>query len=336
MRLDFYLARLERLAEDNLFKEKEKNIQKIQLKGNTYAYYKICERYEKDSLGDVKGNEEYLIKRKNHVKEKLMDPLNFPEVLRAIEYTKEGSNLLKHTMYSIPHLRFFFVSKDLNFIKWFSSRKTDEQCKIHFQKINSLEVKIVHEDMLENLKVDILKRLSFSIVYMNEKKKVTLTCKSLQEFNYWVTTIRALMFRSKKMKTTRGVLLSHVSGGDLYEKEKENNTLTGEWPNITANYTGDQIHVGRTHLREVNSSRSSLPFAEEGSVKWNPYHGEAKSNKIFELEREKSSRKKELHPTEEGRNSLKSFHLYKLIVFPEYNLYQVKTKFYLLKERAYK
>ncbi|GAB65407.1 hypothetical protein PCYB_061390 [Plasmodium cynomolgi strain B] len=278
---DFYLARLERLNEDNQYKEKQKNIQKIPLKGNTYAYYKICERYEYESLGDVKPNQEYIIKRKNHVKEKLMYPLNFPEVLRAIEYTKEGGNLLKHTVYSIPHLRFFFISKDLNFIKWFSSRKTDEQCKIYFQKINSLEIKIVHEDMLENLKVDILKRLSFSIVYMNEKKKITLTCKSLQEFNYWVTSIRALMFHSKRMKTTRSVLLSH-------RRTTRNGTpITGK-PNPTRN----------TNLK-------------------------------------KNSTKKELN-TEEGKSSLKLFHLYKLIVFPHYNLYQIKTKFYLLKEKAYK
>ncbi|ANQ07035.1 Uncharacterized protein PCOAH_00015060 [Plasmodium coatneyi] len=324
---DFYLTRLEKLPEDNLFKEKEKNIQKIQLKGSTYAYYKLCERYEQESLGDVKPNEEYLIRRKNHVEEKLMDPLNFPEVLRAIEYTKEGSNLLKHTVYSIPHLRFFFVSKDLEFIKWFSSRKTDEQCKIYFKKINSLEVKIVHEHMLENLKVDILKRLSFSIVYLNEKKKVTLTCKSLQEFNYWVTTIRALMFRAKRMKTTRSVLLSHVSGGDMDEEEKGNNTLTGEWSNGNAHYAGGAIDVGRSGHREVNSSTSLKPCAAQDPSKWNPHHGEAKSNKMFEGEDAS---------TEEGKSSLKSFHLYKLIVFPDYNLHQIKTKFYLLKEKAYK
>ncbi|CAG9481313.1 unnamed protein product [Plasmodium vivax] len=349
---EFYLVRLERLPEDNLLKEKQKNIQRILLRGNTYAYYKLCERYEHHSLGDLQPNEEYLIKRKNQVQEKLMNPLNFPEVLRAIEYTKEGGNLLKHTVYSIPHLRFFFISKDLNFIKWFSSRKTDEQCKIYFDKINSLEIKIVHEHLLENLKVNILKRLSFSIVYMNEKKKVTLTCKSLQEFNYWVTTIRALMFRAKRMKTTRSVLLSHVSGGDG-DEGAGGDTLSQEWSNSIARWRGAEGDAGRPDRREVSlsgnsrpskvcassklceSSTSSNPRGGGDPSKWSPQHGEAQPNKGCELKGQSGSTKKELH-TEEGKTSLESFHLYKLIVFPDCNLCQVKTKFYLLKEKAYK
>ncbi|CRG99057.1 conserved Plasmodium protein, unknown function [Plasmodium relictum] len=284
---EFYLIRLEELKEENLYKEDDKNIKKIHLNENKIIYYKICESYDYDDFGNIKKNEEYLIKKKKKSYEKLEDSLSFPEVWSAIEYTKEGSNLLKHTVFNIPHLRFFFLSKNLQFIKWYSSRKSDEESKIYFRNINSLEINNIDDKLFENYKIDLLKKLSFSITYNNEKKKIILTCKNFREFNYWITAVRALLFHFRKIKITKDILLSHLSEFTYFDKNKKYST-------------------------KLKLTNQSDKFCELKRV------DEKEKEKIKELE------------------SLKKFNLYNLISFPNYNIYQIKTKFYLLKERFYK
>ncbi|CRG97209.1 conserved Plasmodium protein, unknown function [Plasmodium gallinaceum] len=285
---EFYLIRLEKLKDENLCKEDYRNIEKFCLNENEIMYYKICESYNIEDLGNIKNNEEYLIKKKNINNEKLEDSLNFPEVLMAIEYAKEGSNLLKHTVFNIPHLRFFFLSKNLKYIKWFSSRKSDEESKIYFRNINSLEINNIGDKLFENYKIDLLKKLSFCITYNNEKKKIILTCKNLQEFNYWVTAVRALMFHFRKMKVTKFILLSHLNEFYYVDKNKK---------------------YSETSLKQTDQVNL---FCELKSI------DEKENEKMKELE------------------SLKNFNLYDLISFPDYNIYQIKTKFYLLKEKLYK
>ncbi|CXI07414.1 conserved Plasmodium protein, unknown function [Plasmodium berghei] len=295
---DFYLVRIKRLIKENITNAKEsENINGV--------YYKLFEEYYYKDFGNIRNCEEYLIKKINFNKsikfkemeaieevenldmdnekayednfEELINPLNFPEVLRAIEYAKEGSNLLKHTFFNIPHLRYFILSKNLKYIRWFSSRKYEEDCKIYFKNINSLEINNMNDNIFSNYQINLLKNFTFCIIYNNQKKKITLTCKCLYEFNTWVTVIRSLMFKSKNLKTTKRILLSHI-----YQNKYENKT------------DGDTSHLLQTNIHSKSRSEN------------------------------------------DEENKLKTFHLFNLIKFPNYNIYQAKIKFLLLKEKFYK
>ncbi|SCL99035.1 conserved Plasmodium protein, unknown function [Plasmodium chabaudi chabaudi] len=299
---DFYLVRIKRLAKENVT-----NVEKCETQYG--VHYKLLEEYYYNDFGNIRNCEEYLIKkidlnkssqinerekiekvenlsignekRNENNFEELINPLNFPEVLRAIEYAKEGSNLLKHTIFNIPHLRYFILSKNLKYIRWFSSRKYEEDCKIYFKDINSLEINNMNDPVFSNYQIDLLKNFTFCIIYNNQKKKITLTCKCLYEFNTWVTVIRSLMFKSKNLKTTKRILLSHI--------------YQDKYVNRIAKDASHDLHTG------VHSKRG--------------WEDEWENN-------------------EESR--LKTFHLFNLIKFPNYNIYQAKIKFLLLKEKFYK
>ncbi|SBT32687.1 conserved Plasmodium protein, unknown function [Plasmodium ovale wallikeri] len=298
---EFYLVRIEKLKEEDLSKVNENTIETMEI-NKEILYYKRCEEYDYANLGNIERGREYIIKRKNNVYDEVDSPLKFTEVVRAIEYVKEGGNLLKHTIFKIPHLRFFFLSKNMEFIKWFSARKSEDDCKIYLADINSLEINNIDENLFENYKIHVLKKLTFCITYNNQKKKITLTCKCLQEFNYWVTAIRALMFYTRKLKTTKRILLSH-----MLDLDEERN-----------------IH-GR---KKFNSNSSLIHTSSPNFTTYNE-----KTIKLCEL---KTFQEKDKKDKKDAHESLLTFHLYKLISFPNYNVHQIKTKFYILRERFYK
>ncbi|KYN97652.1 hypothetical protein PRSY57_1019000 [Plasmodium reichenowi] len=316
----------ENILKDNIF---EDNILKDNiLKDNTFE----DNTFEDNTLEDNTFEDNIL-----------EDPLKFGEVLRAIEYTKEGCNLLKLTVFNIPHLRYFFVSKDLNFIKWYSSRKQDDQCKIYFNDINSLEVNYKNNKLFEHYKIDILKKLSFCIVYNNEKKKIILTCKSFCEYHYWITTIRALMFRSRKLKISRSILFSHLDDSflklaqdDILNK-RDNDTIIDEI-NIY-----DRKH-SEQHINPIFNNKSCDIIINQENERYNNtsscyYKNKDKQNNFYVTYEKKNGKGlvcNKLNNDDPNMIQLKSFHLYKLISFPDYNIYQIKTKFYLLKEKFYK
>ncbi|SBS81406.1 conserved Plasmodium protein, unknown function [Plasmodium ovale] len=298
---EFYLVRIEKLREEDLSKVRENTIETMEINKEIF-YYKRCEEYDYENLGNIERGREYMIKRKNNIYDEVDSPLNFTEVVRAIEYVKEGGNLLKHTIFKIPHLRFFFLSKNMEFIKWFSAKKSEDDCKIYLADINSLEINNIDENLFENYKIHVLKKLSFCITYNNQKKKITLTCKCLQEFNYWVTAIRALMFYTRKLKTTKRILLSHI----LDSHEERN-----------------------IHGKKKFNSNSSLIHTY--SPNYTTYN-----EKVIKLCELKTFQENDKNDKKDTHESLRTFHLYKLISFPNYNVYQIKTKFYILRERFYK
>ncbi|SPJ10607.1 conserved Plasmodium protein, unknown function [Plasmodium sp. DRC-Itaito] len=271
----------------------------------------------------------------------LEDPLRFAEVLRAIEYTKEGCNLLKLTVFNIPHLRYFFVNKDLNFIKWYSSRKEDDQCKIYFNDINSLEVNYKNNKLFEHYKIDILKKLSFCIVYNNEKKKIILTCKSFCEYHYWITTIRALMFTSRKLKISRSILFSHLNDSFLMVSKDDILNKGGSHTVIDEANINDRIHS--EHINRIFYDKCCNNILNQENEKYNNtsscYKNKGKENNFYGTNKKKNRKgyaSNKLNNDDPKMMQLQSFHLYKLISFPDYNIYQIKTKFYLLKEKFYK
>ncbi|ETW42765.1 hypothetical protein PFNF135_03037 [Plasmodium falciparum NF135/5.C10] len=329
---------------ENILKEnilKENTLKDNVLKENTLKDNVLKENILNDNV--LKDN----VLKENILKDNIFednifeDPLKFAEVLRAIEYTKEGCNLLKLTVFNIPHLRYFFVSKDLNFIKWYSSRKQDDQCKIHFNDINSLEVNYKNNKLFEHYKIDILKKLSFCIVYNNEKKKIILTCKSFCEYHYWITTIRALMFRSRKLKISRSILFSHlndsfllVTQDDILNK-RDNNMIIDETNIYDRKYSEHINPVFNNKCCDIITNQENEKFNNTSSC----YKNKDKENNFY-VSHEKKNRKgdvcNKLNNDDPNMIQLKSFHLYKLISFPDYNIYQIKTKFYLLKEKFYK
>ncbi|SOV22920.1 conserved Plasmodium protein, unknown function [Plasmodium sp. DRC-Itaito] len=275
---------------------------------------------------------------------KLEEPLKFAEVLRAIEYTKEGCNLLKLTVFNIPHLRYFFVSKDLNYIKWYSSRKLDDQCKIYFNDINSLEINYKNNKLFEHYKIDILKKLSFCIVYNNEKKKIILTCKSFCEYHYWLTAIRALMFKSRKLKISRNILFSHLNDSFFISEQDDIINKKNSHKDINESDLNDRKHG--EHINSIfhdNCSNNIVIVNKEQNICNNTssccYKNKDEENNVYTSYEQKirtiyAYDKQNCEDT--NMKQLKSFHLYKLISFPDYNIYQIKTKFYLLKEKFYK
>ena len=130
----------------------------------------------------------------------------------AIKYMLTGSNLLKHTYDSYPHIRLFQLSQDLKRIIWYTKSKTLSESQIAIESIKNIELS-QESDIFKKYPLPMLEEYSFSIYYYykdtNEIRTLDITCKDSREFDLWVIGIKALICYFENKIICKDDLLNH-------------------------------------------------------------------------------------------------------------------------------
>ena len=174
-------------------------------------------RYTLRLGSEVAGKEKVLGSRFRRLSVEI-EPLKHLESLRALECMKAGSNLLKHTRNSMPHIRLFQITQDLKFLIWYSSGKTQAQSSVLTENI--LEIVAGQKTQnFEDYPIPSLQHLSFSIIHTNGT--LDLTCRDEREFDLWMIGLKALNFTYRELKVSKQVLLSHSRRFNEYLKANQ-------------------------------------------------------------------------------------------------------------------
>lgn len=142
-------------------------------------------------------------------------PLMHAEVAPAIDRMLAGSNLLKHTTYSFPHLRLFQLSRDLKRLVWYSGNKRVNQTIVDLEKITAIFVSPPPAASPEfgssksaPGSFQLLKTLGMRL-QLKDEAELHLSCKDEDEFDHWVIGLKALAAHWQKRKLNKLELLSH-------------------------------------------------------------------------------------------------------------------------------
>ena len=154
---------------------------------------------------EIQGKENVMGNRFRRISVEI-EPLKHLEALRAIELIKSGSNLLKHTRNSSPHIRLFQVTDDLKYVLWYSSGKSQQKSSILIENISFLQCGQKTDNFMY-YPIPSLEHLSFSIIHT--QGTLDLTCRDEREYDLWLIGLKALNFRNKELKVSKQVLLSH-------------------------------------------------------------------------------------------------------------------------------
>ena len=110
-----------------------------------------------------------------------IDPLQHVESVKALEIMKTGTNLLKHTRNSVPHIRPFQLTNDLKHVFWCSTGKSQEKASILIENCSEIVLGQKTETFL-NYPIPALDHLSFSIIH--SKGTLDLTCRDEREYDF--------------------------------------------------------------------------------------------------------------------------------------------------------
>lgn len=171
------------------------------------------------SFGEIIPEGHYLILPGNEIKgkEKIMGdrlrritieipPMKHIEAVRAIEIMKNGSNLLKHTRNSMPHIRLFQLTENYKHLMWYSSGKSQEKASLLIENIYDIKLGQLTETFI-NYPIPALEHLSFSLIHT--KGSLDITCRDEREFDFWVIGFKALIFQNKELLVSKQILISH-------------------------------------------------------------------------------------------------------------------------------
>ena len=213
-----------------------------------------------------------------------IEPFQHSECRKAIELMNRGSNLLKHTKNSVPHIRLFQTTEDLKYLIWYSSGKSQEKASILLSNINEIKIGQLTETFI-NYPVPALEHLSFSLIHT--KGTLDLTCRDEREFDFWVIGFKAILFSNKELKVSKQVLLSHSRRFTDYLRQNKFNTatsviyqepetkkleeciirksLTGEYSEIFLEDVGKEeiYHTEQMRMSELNNSCKTKLFTLE-------------------------------------------------------------------------
>uniref|UniRef100_A0A0G4HNF8 PH domain-containing protein n=1 Tax=Chromera velia CCMP2878 TaxID=1169474 RepID=A0A0G4HNF8_9ALVE len=139
----------------------------------------------------------------------LLEPFSHVETQKAISRMQRGTNLLKHTRYTSPHIRHFQLSSDCERLVWYSSKRMADTM------VNAADIHGIllgqQTKNFQHYKIPALEHLSFSILYgpPDSEKTLDLTCKDEFEFDHWVTGMKAIIYKKSRKKICKAALLSH-------------------------------------------------------------------------------------------------------------------------------
>ena len=154
---------------------------------------------------ELKGKEKIIGDRFRRISVEI-EPLQHLEFSKALELMKTGSNLLKHTRNSLPHIRLFQITEDLRYLIWYSSGKSHEKASILLENVTEVKIGQTTESFI-NYPIPALEHLSFSLVH--SKGTLDLTCRDEREYDFWVLGFKAILFHTQGLKLSKQVLLSH-------------------------------------------------------------------------------------------------------------------------------
>lgn len=186
----------------------KKDIGKIKGRGEVYT---IIKGDEKDEYEKLLGD-----RWRRNVLE--VEPLRHIEAQKAVEFMQMGSNLLRYTGKSLPHMRFHQLSSDLKRLIWFSSSKSVNESKVDLRNVTNIVIGQKTE-MFQSYPLPNFEHLSFSLFYKvgkDKEKYLALICKDELEFDLWVTGLRALSYHFKNYRINKMILLGHSK---IYNKE---------------------------------------------------------------------------------------------------------------------
>lgn len=182
-------------------------------------------------------------------------PLQHVEVQKALQVMQKGSNLLRQTGEGLPHLRLFQLSSDRRRLLLYSA-DVAEQFSL---PINAIREVVVGQKtpLFTKFRIQMLEHLSFSLLFDASKiranifsrvltqlesgfgnvargglSSLDLTCKDAQEFDLWVTGLKALLCAAHDMVISKLELLGHSYTFQVHLSE-----LTGNPPPIRAKET---------------------------------------------------------------------------------------------------
>lgn len=171
---------------------------------------------------EIQGKESVIGNRFRRISVEL-EPLKHLEAVRAVELMKTGSNLLKHTRNSSPHIRLFQITDDLKYILWYSTGKSQQKSSILLENV----IDIVYGQRTDNFldyPIPSLEHLSFSLIHT--QGTLDLTCRDEREYDLWLIGLKALNFHNKELKVSKQVLLSHSRRFTEYLKANKFSTAT--------------------------------------------------------------------------------------------------------------
>eukprot|EP00917_Polyrhabdina_sp_WS-2016_P033028 GHVP01070444.1.p1 GENE.GHVP01070444.1~~GHVP01070444.1.p1 ORF type:complete len:704 (+),score=155.07 GHVP01070444.1:177-2114(+) len=156
-----------------------------------------------------------------------IDPMKHVEAIKAIEYMKQGTNLLRHDLGVFPHLRRFRISPDSRRLLCYTNPRTQlfgPSNATFFSDMRSLITGQQTKVFLQ-YRLPMLEHLSFSIALKNGVT-LDLTCKDEGEYDIWVCGFKALIAKNNRQLISKKNLLMH-STRFLKELQKEN--LSYRW-----------------------------------------------------------------------------------------------------------
>lgn len=152
-------------------------------------------------------------------------PLQHVECTKALELLKSGSNLLKHTRNSLPHIRLFQITDDLRYLIWYSSGKSHEKASILLENISEVKLGQLTENFI-NYPIPALEHLSFSLIH--SKGTLDLTCRDEREFDFWVLGFKAIISNYKGLNISKQTLLSHSKRFSEFLRQNKFTLATSE------------------------------------------------------------------------------------------------------------
>lgn len=165
-----------------------------------------------------------------------LPPFRHTEVTEALRVMQTGSNLLKHSDYRSPHIRQVQLSKDYKKLMWFTHMKTLDESSLMVHRIEGLhlgraalaeepskrlhdftfEITYFHEPIQQGWLSNVRDSLSALVLTPTEaetpaleRRNLMLTCKDENEFDMWVTGLKALVHHFRESKVCKLELMSH-------------------------------------------------------------------------------------------------------------------------------
>lgn len=131
-------------------------------------------------------------------------PFQHVEAQKAIQRMRQGTNLLKHTTLGYPHLRHFQLSADLRRLIWYSAGKSKDQTIIQLANVSQIKIGIDDSVKLNGLP----QAYTFTVV-AGKDGTYQLAAKDEEEFDLWVTGLKALACWAHGQLINKAQLLSH-------------------------------------------------------------------------------------------------------------------------------